>query len=380
MGARAGVCLREDEDGAADEDYRSPVTRKRCCDGTGRSVAWGSAEMQGWRESMEDAHFAMPSLREAVLSENSKLDVDAGWDAAALFGVMDGHGGYQVAKFCERHLPEAIAARPSSDIAAAMSQSFVEMDELLQEPEGLRELKRLSALTKSSRRRQTAEGVGCTVVLGCVTPTMLVVANAGDSRAVLCRGGQALDLSQDHKPELPSERARIESAGGWVEGGSVQRVNGDLSLSRAVGDLEYKLNQDLPPERQIVTATPEVRCLPRQPHDEFMFLACDGVWDVMSSQAAIDFLRKELGDRGSWFPRLASGHLKLSEILSRLLDRCLSPDLRLTDGLGGDNMTAVLVLFLPMVVTAQSALAGCTRSIGAPLPARWMPSKMVVAS
>ncbi|CAE7151888.1 unnamed protein product [Symbiodinium pilosum] len=312
---------------------------------------------------MEDAHLVLPSLREAVLSDY-KLEVDIGWEQIGLFGVMDGHGGFQVAKFCERHLPKSIAQRPSADPASAMAQSFVEMDELLQEPEGLKELRRLSALAKSARaRRQTAEGMGCTVVLSCVTPSTLFVANAGDSRAVLCRGGLALDLSQDHKPELPGERARIESAGGWIEGGAVLRVNGDLSLSRAIGDLEYKLDRRLPPDRQIVTASPDVRAVPRQTQDEFLLLACDGVWDVLSSQAAVDFLRKELGNRSSWASRLAAKQLRLSEVLGRLLDLCLSPDLRLTDGLGGDNMTAVLVLFLPMMVTAQSALAGCTRAV-----------------
>ncbi|CAE7507378.1 unnamed protein product [Symbiodinium necroappetens] len=375
MGGKAGVCLRDEE--VEDLQFRGPVTKKNCSDGASRLMAWGSAEMQGWRESMEDAHLVLPSLREAVLSENCKLEVDAGWENIGLFGVMDGHGGFQVAKFCERHLPEAIAARSSTDPAVAMAKSFVEMDELLQEPEGLKELRRLSALAKSARaRRQTAEGMGCTVVLSCITPNALIVANAGDSRAVLCRNGQAVDLSKDHKPELPCERSRIESAGGWVEGGSVLRVNGDLSLSRAVGDLEYKLNPQLPPERQIVTSSPDVRVVPRQPQDEFLMLACDGVWDVLSSQAAVDFLRKELGDRSSWAPRLASGQLRLSELLSRLLDRCLSSDLRLTDGLGGDNMTAVLVLFLPMMVTAQSALAGCTRAVRAVGPPRLMPAKL----
>ncbi|CAE7766605.1 unnamed protein product [Symbiodinium sp. CCMP2592] len=258
MGGKAGVCLRDEE--VEDLQFRGPVTKKNCSDGAGRLMAWGSAEMQGWRESMEDAHLVLPSLREAVLSENCKLEVDAGWENIGLFGVMDGHGGFQVAKFCERHLPEAIAARSSTDPAVAMAKSFVEMDELLQEPEGLKELRRLSALAKSARaRRQTAEGMGCTVVLSCITPNALIVANAGDSRAVLCRNGQAVDLSKDHKPELPCERSRIESAGGWIEGGSVLRVNGDLSLSRAVGDLEYKLNPQLPPERQIAACLRQLR-------------------------------------------------------------------------------------------------------------------------
>jgi serine/threonine protein phosphatase PrpC len=69
----------------------------------------------------------------------------------------------------------------------------------------------------------------------------LVVANAGDSRAVLCRRGQAVEMSRDHKPMDEDERARIQKAGGFVQEG---RVNGSLALSRAIGDLArlYKLN------------------------------------------------------------------------------------------------------------------------------------------
>jgi serine/threonine protein phosphatase PrpC len=63
------------------------------------------------------------------------------------------------------------------------------------------------------------------------------VANIGDSRAVLCRNGQPVPLSTDHKPDLPSERNRIEKAGGFVTDG---RVNGTLNLSRSFGDFEYK--------------------------------------------------------------------------------------------------------------------------------------------
>ncbi|CAJ1352219.1 unnamed protein product [Effrenium voratum] len=198
MGGRAGVCLRGDEEGTDEEiGERSPVTQKNCRDGLAMgNLAWSSAEMQGWRESMEDAHLAISCLREVVVSQNQAASVDVGWNIG-LFGVLDGHGGFQVAKFCERHLPEAIASRPSANMGAAMAEAFVEMDQQLKGAEGLKELRRLSALAKSIRiRRQTAEGMGTTAVVCCVGPTTLVVANAGDSRAVLCRRGQAIDLSQ----------------------------------------------------------------------------------------------------------------------------------------------------------------------------------------
>lgn len=77
-----------------------------------------------------------------------------------------------------------------------------------------------------------------------MTNTEIYCANAGDSRTVLCKKNKAKDLSEDHKPELPSERNRIEKANGYVED---KRVNGMLALSRALGDFEYKSNPLLKP-------------------------------------------------------------------------------------------------------------------------------------
>ena len=73
---------------------------------------------------------------------------------------------------------------------------------------------------------------------------------------VLCRGGTALPLSRDHKPSNEGEMARIHAAGGWITGQG--RVNGNLNLSRSIGDQQYKVDQALPPEAQLITAMPDV--------------------------------------------------------------------------------------------------------------------------
>lgn len=80
---------------------------------------------------------------------------------------------------------------------------------------------------------QPGSDSGCTAVLAILKGRQLVVANAGDSRCVLCREGKAVDLSFDHKPEDYPEQKRIESAGGKVTVDG--RVNGGLNLSRAIG-------------------------------------------------------------------------------------------------------------------------------------------------
>lgn len=83
---------------------------------------------------------------------------------------------------------------------------------------------------------------GCTACVVLITETEIYCANAGDSRCVLSNDGKAIEMSVDHKPELPTEKARIEKAGGFVE---ENRVRGILNLSRSLGDLEYKQDKDL---------------------------------------------------------------------------------------------------------------------------------------
>ena len=83
---------------------------------------------------------------------------------------------------------------------------------------------------------------GCTANVVLITPTQYIVANAGDSRSSLCRGGKAIDLSSDHKPESEEEECRIKNAGGVIHMG---RVNGGLNLTRSFGDFDYKAKAEL---------------------------------------------------------------------------------------------------------------------------------------
>ena len=187
---------------------------------------------------------------------------------------------------------------------------------------------------------------GCTAVCAAVRDGMLVVANAGDSRCILSRGGTAIALTEDHKPNDPDEYARISKAGGFVADG---RVNGSLNLSRALGDLEYKQAKDLPAERQMVTAAPDIRQEKLHEEDEFFILACDGIWDVLTNQEAVDFVRERLfvGDS----PK---------EICEAMCDHCLAPD---TNGCGKgcDNMSVIVVLLKNSDVARKAEAARLQR-------------------
>lgn len=121
------------------------------------------------------------------------------------------------------------------------------------------------------------------------------------------------------------------AAGGFVEFG---RVNGNLALSRAIGDIEFKRNTHLSKEAQIVTADPEITVHDVTGEEEFLVLACDGIWDCLSSQQVVDFVRREI----------AKGR-ELKDICEEAMDRCCAPDSDL-GGVGCDNMTICIVALL----------------------------------
>ncbi|XP_059057041.1 uncharacterized protein LOC131850720 isoform X2 [Achroia grisella] len=174
---------------------------------------------------------------------------------------------------------------------------------------------------------------GCTAVVALLKGTELYVANAGDSRCIVCREGKAIDMSIDHKPEDTPELERIINAGGKVSNDG--RINGGLNLSRAIGDHSYKQNKDLGAKEQMITALPDVKTLTIDPEkDQFMVLACDGIWNFMSSQDVCDFI----------VPRLEEGRERLSQICEEMFDHCLAPS-TMGDGTGCDNMTAIIVRF-----------------------------------
>jgi len=165
------------------------------------------------------------------------------------------------------------------------------------------------------------------------SPLAVTTGWAGDSRAVLCRGGKAVDLSDDHKPEDKIELDRIQAAGSTVT--AEGRVDGNLNLSRALGDFMHKQNKSIPAEKQAITAHPDTRTVALGDKDEFIVVACDGIWNSMSSQECVDFVRE----------RLSKKYEKLSDVCGELLDACMEadPDREGHDGNGMDNETAIII-------------------------------------
>lgn len=168
-----------------------------------------------------------------------------------------------------------------------MINVFTKIDKMLLSPAGKKELDKIGkAQAGHVPGTDYAFQAGCTANVVLVTPTHIYCGNAGDARSVASQKGVAIDLSEDHKPDLPSERSRVVSAGHVVEDG---RVDGIIAISRAIGDWEYK-SQTLEASRMAVSAYPEVRSIEITPDLDFLICACDGIWDCMTSQQAIDFV------------------------------------------------------------------------------------------
>jgi len=112
----------------------------------------------------------------------------------------------------------------------------------------------------------------------------LYVANAGDSRAVLLRGSAAVRLSEEHKPSVKSEADRVKALGAFITEDVTCRINGMIGISRALGDHMMK---------ELIISTPHIHITEITPDDRLLILACDGVWDVLTDQEAVDVIKSE---------------------------------------------------------------------------------------
>jgi serine/threonine protein phosphatase PrpC len=125
---------------------------------------------------------------------------------------------------------------------------------------------------------------GCVSAIAIVSGRQLYIGHAGDCRAVMCRDGKAIPLTQDHRPSLLDENERIISAGGNVLHGC---LGGFLAVSRAFGDYDPKTNSKIPG----LTAMLHVDKYFLTDDDEFMVIASDGLWDAMTNAEVSGFTR-----------------------------------------------------------------------------------------
>lgn len=221
-------------------------------------------------------------------------------------GVFDGHGGRDVSKYLQQHLYTYIHSYLASHQLAYHTDAVCIPDSCsVQEIEESIAFA-LQRIDQEILQNTDFQRQGSTVAFTYFHPTTstLIMANIGDSKVVLCQQHKhALQLSCDHLPQIPSERKQIEIIGGKVTkhtssisssssfasllslsmNRSIYRVNGNLSMSRAIGDAT---------QRPFIHSQPCIRSYPIGKEDPFVIIASDGFWDVFSNQDAIQFTLK----------------------------------------------------------------------------------------
>jgi len=240
---------------------------------------------KGTRPMMED----MSIIRDDI-GVSYKMNV-------SFYAVYDGHGGTD----CVAHIHNYLISNLRNTILKG--QPFDEQtnfyryihDTLLKSVEE-------TDINFFREYNQYSLATGSTAVCVIIAGDRIICANIGDARAVLSRSGEAINLSRDHKPDNPDEEQRIKSAGGFV---TMKKVCGTLATSRSFGDFNFKRpsNSDFfkPPAkgdgRDIVAVIPEIRETQiNYLEDEFIVVACDGLFDVFTSQQCVDYIRDKLAE------------------------------------------------------------------------------------
>jgi len=213
----------------------------------------GSSSDIGQRSSFEDTHVILESF--------------GGFRNKSFFAIYDGHGGREASEMASKLLHEILLTeiKKDKDISDALGKAFIDTDKQI-ERDGIES--------------------GTTAVVAFLKDQNLIVANAGDSRAVLDRGKLGVKrLSHDHKADDLDEIKRIEALGGWVTparpGSDVARVNGIVAIARSLGDKEFG---------EFLSPQPYISKTSLTKNDKRLILACDGVWDVISDEEAVDLI------------------------------------------------------------------------------------------
>nr|XP_047140270.1 probable protein phosphatase 2C 45 [Hydra vulgaris] len=258
--------------------------------------------LKGDRPSNEDCHNIILELN----SDNR--------DVAKVnyYGIYDGHGGKFVSKFLMENLPQFFM---SSKVQYPLNRDYVN-----------NVYDKIKNVLFTKYEKESME-CGSTCLVVChfkdsnTNHEFLNIMNTGDSRAVLCRNSIAYPLTRDHKPDWPDETNRITKLGGQIrKDGGVYRIN-DLSVSRAFGDKESS---------KYVTHRPDMYKYTLTKRDKFMIIACDGLWDVISSQDAVNMVLRMCYDSDK---KRINQKINIS---SKLAEKAIELD-------SGDNVTCIVI-------------------------------------
>ncbi|KAG2652791.1 probable protein phosphatase 2C 21 [Panicum virgatum] len=333
----------------ASNSRERPLLQKYSEGGENARFKYAVSSVQDRRKNKKDAFAAIPDLD----------------DLTSFFGVYDGQEGTEVALLCATQFHTELFNHPDyqRDLANAMRMAFFRMDELLEQSDEWKEL--LSRDTCGGRIQCLClrtcisayhwpcaqppppyippQESGSTACVAAIRGHKIIIGNVGHSRCIISRNGEAIELTNEHKPSHPTEKYRIERAGGRVtidsalvpgeaewffrqrESG-ISRINGILAHSRAIGHFAFKYNKDFPPEEQMVTCDPDVLTMDITSDIEFLVIVSDGIWTCLTCQGVVDYIHHYLRPRRT----------DLRTICQKLCDRC---------EVSSDNVTVILLQF-----------------------------------
>lgn len=247
------------------------ITKNSVGDFIGKSICGVCAmsEMEGWRKEMEDSR---------VLEECEDY---------IIMGVFDGHGGNSASLFCKdnfvklfKHELQKITSTvftfqtvTPDNFKFALYNTFKQLD--------------VEYLSYCSNNKHVSSGT--TAIVSVITATHYIIANSGDSRAIIIdkNDRKTIFSTVDHKPTNPDETKRIHAAKHVVLN---ERVDGNLATSRAIGDFSFKEESTLTPETYAVTCCPDITIFEKPINGSFLVLACDGIWDVLTNTSIISHM------------------------------------------------------------------------------------------
>lgn len=229
-------------------------------------------------------------------------------DTIGYAGVFDGHGGHQCSDYLSKALHRKVLTMPGfdsfNDAQKVLATAFTDAE--------------TEFLEVAAQRGDTS---GSCAAVALINGLNVTVAHAGDCRIIMKANNKVVDLTADHRPSVPSEKARIKSVGGVIKGG---RVQGVLAPSRSFGDLDVKLSC-----KDAVIAVPDIntyRVEIDKTGNAFLLLATDGVWDAMSSEKAMSVVAKSYAKNKN--PAVAASEL-----------------VELAASLNSDDVTVILIVW-----------------------------------
>jgi len=261
-----------------------------------------SISKKGRREQNEDA--------ETIIINSNNQDADKA--KVNIFAIYDGHGGKFVSKYLSENVPKYFL-NPS--VKYPLSGRYIR--------ESFKTIQ--STLEKKHNEEADYCGSTCIMVIDYIyeKKRIIDIINLGDCRSVISRENKANILTKDHKPNWPEEKERIKKMGGEIYYDGCDWRIGDLSVSRSFGDLDNK---------PYISCVPDIFRYKLTKKDQFIIIGCDGLWDVVDNQEAVNFILTNAYD-------MEHNRINKKTNLARLL-----ADYAIQKG-STDNVTIIIVFF-----------------------------------